>query len=192
MKTMNAFFLLLAAIGAAGCSKDPVVQPPASTSSIAVPNGDFENWNNQLPAGWQTNSCPPCVPAYETYIVQQDTGAYQGQFAAKFMYNNVYAAWAENGFAISAHPQQLEAHVKCHLAANDSVGIHVKLFHNNAQVDDGHWYGTASINGYTQVIVPVTQNSALADSAVITIEGGHVNAWPLPNTELWVDEVSLQ
>lgn len=191
MKTINALFLFTAAIGFVSCTSDINVQPQPSVASIPVPNGDFEMWSTQLPVAWETNSCPPCVPAYETYIVQQDTDAYQGQYAAKFIYNNVYPARAENHFSISRHPEELNAFVKCNLAANDSVHISVTLFHNNVAVDDGDWYGTTSITSYTQIQVPISQNAAQADSVSIVIEGGHINAYPFNNTELWIDAVSL-
>lgn len=191
MKTIKAFFILSVATALASCTQtDPLPSP--SAQSLQVPNGDFELWSNQLPLAWQTNSCPPCVPAYETYIVQQDTNAYQGQFAAKFIYNNVYPATAVNGFAITRHPDYVKAYVKSNLVANDSVSIHVAVFHNNVQVDNGQWYGTGSIATYTQVQIPISQASSQADSIAISIEGGHVNAYPLNNTELWVDDVTLE
>lgn len=191
MKTIKTFLLLCIAFGITSCSKDADVQVPVQPQQT-FPNHDFESWSGQLPSSWQTNSCPACVPAYETYIVQQDTMAYQGQFAAKFIYNNVYAAWAENTFSISSHPAHLAAYVKCNLAAGDSVLIRIRLFNNNVPVDSGEWYGTASIANYTQVVIPISQNSTQADMAKIYIEGGNVNASPGNNTELWVDELVVQ
>jgi len=191
MKTIHAFLLLAAAFGITSCTKDNNVQPGPLALTIAVPNGDFETWSNVLPADWETNSCPLCLPPYDMYLVRQDTSAYQGQFAAKFIYNNVFPSVAANGFAISSHPVDLKAYVKCNLATNDSVRITVTLFNNNVVVDNGEWYGTISYANYTQIQVPISQNATQADSVSIYIEGGHVNASPLPNTELWVDEVTL-
>jgi hypothetical protein len=192
MKTIKTFLILSFAIAFASCTQNDPLPSPSSVQSFPVPNGDFELWNNQLPLSWQTNSCPPCVPAYETYIVQQDTNAYQGQFAAKFIYNNVYAATAVNGFTLTRHPDYMKAYVRSNLAPNDSVSIYVELFHNNVLVDNGQWYGTSSIAAYTQIQIPISQTSAQADSVAISIEGGHVNAYPLNNTEFWVDEVTLE
>jgi hypothetical protein len=190
MKTFKTLLLFSIAFCAISCSKDaPVIVP--TPQQAAVPNGGFETWTNMLPVNWNTNSCPACVPPYETYIVQQDSSAYQGQFAAKFIYNNVYAAWAKNGFVISAHPTQLSAFVKCNLIPTDSVLMCVKLYHNNVEVDNGEWYGTSSIANYTQVIIPISQNAVQADSASIYIEGGH-RSGTSGNTEFWVDDVELQ
>lgn len=191
MKTITTFCMISAAIALASCTQnDPLPLP--SSATLQVPNGDFEFWNSQLPVAWQTNSCPPCAPAYETYIVQQDTDAYQGQYAAKFIYNNHYAATAVNGFGITRHPESLKAWVKGTFAANDTVSIHVQLFYNNTPVDNGQWYGTTTIATYTQVQVPLSQNSTQADSIAISIKGGSVNAYPSNNTEFWVDAVTLE
>jgi hypothetical protein len=191
MKTIKTLLILCIAFGVASCSKEKDVTVPALPQQI-IPNHDFESWTDQLPVSWQTNSCPACVPPFETYIVQQDTDAYQGQFAAKFIYNNVYAAWAENTFSVTGHPAHLTAYVKSNLAANDSVLIRIKLFNNNTEVDSGEWHGTASIANYTQIVIPISQNATQADMAKIYIEGGNVNAAPGNNTELWVDQLELE
>ena len=97
-----------------------------------------------------------------------------------------------NGFAITRHPAELKAYVKSNFAANDSVRIAVTLFNNNAIVDSGEWFGTASIPNYTQIQIPISQNTTQVDSIAISIEGGHVNAYPQNNTEFWVDAVTLE
>jgi hypothetical protein len=191
MKTIKTFLILGASLALASCTQT-VPLPSPSVQSTQVPNGDFELWTYQLPDLWQTNSCPACVPPYETYIVQQDTNAYQGQFAAKFIYNNVYRATAVNGFSVPDHPAMLNAYVKSNMAAGDTVSIDVQVFLNNVQVDNGQWLGTASIINYMQIQVPISQNSGQADSVAISITGGGVNAYPSGNTELWVDTITLQ
>jgi hypothetical protein len=193
MKTINAILLLCIATFAISCSKDEEIPNPSQPQqNIPVANGGFENWTNNLPDNWTTNSCPPCMAPYETYIVRQDTVAYQGQFAAKFIYNNTYAAWAQNGFAVTTHPQYLSAYVKCNLVTTDSVLIRVKVFNNNVEVDSGEWYGTTSISNYTQLNVPISQNATQADSVNIYIEGGHRGSLTWTNTEFWVDAVELR
>lgn len=192
MKTFKIILILCISFVAISCSKDEIPPGPFQPQqNIPVPNGDFENWTAQLPDNWTTNSCPACVPTYETYIVQQDSSAYQGQFAAKFLYNNMYTAWAHNGFSVTSHPQQLSAYVKCHLAPTDSVLIRVKVFNNNIEVDNGEWYGTSSINNYSQIVIPISQNTLHADSVSIYIEGGRRGSFTCNNTEFWVDEVEL-
>ncbi len=192
MKTINTIALLCISFAITSCSKDENIPVPYQPQQIiAVPNGDFENWTAQLPDNWTTNSCPPCAQPNETYIVQQDTSAHQGQFAAKFIFNNVYPAWAHNGIAVTSHPQQLSAYVLCHLCPTDSVLIRVKVFNNNVEVDNGVWHGTTSINNYSQIIIPISQHASQADSVSIFLEGGRRGSLTCNNTEFWVDDVEL-
>src|SRR5437868_6311850 len=120
---MKGIILVLLILTQIGCSKSHNTE-----NIIPIPNGDFENWDN-FPRllNWQTNSCPICTPAFETYIVLKDANAYRGQFAAKFIYNNVYSSWANNNFAVSEHPSTLTAYVKCYLASSDTVRVKINL-----------------------------------------------------------------
>ncbi len=188
MYTARALLFAIITIVVTGCSKDKIVKQTA-----IIPNGDFENWDNMpLLLNWKTNSCPACVPSYETYIVQRDPIAYNGKFAAKFVYNNVYAATAENRFKLQTHPLNLTAYAKCNLYGTDSVSIKIKLLKNSIVTDSGQWFGTSSIIKYTKIVIPVTQNSMQADSALISIKGGHKIGYPSKSTEFWVDNLTLQ
>jgi hypothetical protein len=170
------------------CSRDKAI-----VQTIPIPNGDFETWDNMsLLANWETNSCPVCVPPYETYIVTKDSSAYHGRFAAKFVYNNVYASWAENKFSIPRHPSNLTGYVKCNLFGTDTVTIKIKLYNNTAIVDSGKWLGTSSIVNYLKINIPITQSSSYVDSALIRIQGGRKIGYPNSNTEFWVDNLSLE
>ena len=157
-----------------------------------IPNGDFENWGATLRLlDWKTNSCPECVPPYETYIIQRESSyVYHGHYAALFIYNNVYPAWAENKFPISVDPLNLKGFVRCSTIGSDSVSIKIKLYRNLAVVDSGQWIGTASIPNYELVTIPITQNATSVDSVLIRIQGGHKNN--LGNTtSFWVDNLIL-
>ena len=124
----------------------------SNSQIIHIPNGDFENWDN-MPnlLFWQTNSCPACVPPYETYIIKKVTDAYSGQFAAKFIYNNVYQSWAINKFPISIHPNLLTGYVKANITTGDTAIIHIDLFSGANIVDIGNWYETSSIAKYKKL-----------------------------------------
>lgn len=153
--------------------------------ALSIPNGDFEDWDNtQNLLIWQTNSCPACVPPFQTYIVQKVTDAYSGKFAAKFIYNNVYQSWAINKFPIAVHPSLLTCYVKGTITNGDTAIIHIDLFSGNNIIDSGNWYGTSSIANYTKVEIPITQTSSTPDSALIKIVGGKKT-----NTELTVDDL---
>ncbi len=172
-----SFLLLIAFIG---CKKDSSTQ-----QNISIPNGDFELWDNSsLLNAWQTNSCPVCVPPYETYIVKKVTDAHSGRFAAEFIYNNVYASSAINKFAISLHPSLLTGYIKSKIASGDSATIHVDLLSRGNVIDSGNLSGTSSIANYKKIEIPISQNSSIADSAIIKIVGG-----TKAGTELYVDDL---
>src|ERR1019366_9226534 len=112
MKVLKLFLSFIFLLTFSSCKKDT-----ANSQIIPIPNGDFEDWNNLSNlAIWQTNSCPACVPPYETYIVKKVTEAANGQFAAKFVYNNVYSSYANNKFSISLHPTSLTGYIKSNIA----------------------------------------------------------------------------
>ena len=167
MKVLSIIFLFI--ISFLSCQKAAVNQ-----QVIHVPNGDFESWDNlPLPDDWHTNSCPPCVPPYETYIVKKVTDAAHGQFAAEFIYNSVYSSYADNKFAVSSHPSFLQAYIKSGIANGDTATIHIDLFSGKNIVDSGNFYETSSHAIYRKIEIPVSQNSTHADSASIFIKGGN-------------------
>jgi hypothetical protein len=182
MKAVNLFLALLTTLVLLSCKKET-----ASQQIIPIPNGDLELWDN-LPSllYWQTNSCPVCDPPFETYIVQKVTDAYSGQFAAKFIYNNVYSSSANNKFSISSHPTMLSVYIKSKITSGDTVIISIDLLSGNIVVDFGYWHGTASTMNYEKIEIPISQNSTYADSAIIRITGGKKQ-----NTELYTDNFIL-
>lgn len=113
--------------------------------TIPIPNGNFENWDNESLMDWQTNNCAACVPPFETNVVQKTTDAYSGRYAAKFIYNNVYKSWAYNKFPINSEPSMLTGYVKDNIASGDSVMIQVELFSGINKIDSANWYGTSTI-----------------------------------------------
>jgi hypothetical protein len=173
---MSIFFMLTFS----GCRKNT-----ANQQIIPIPNGDFELWDTMPNLyDWQTNSCPACLPPYETYIVQKVTDASHGQYAAKFIYNNVYSSLANNKFPISLHPSLLTGYIKSGIANGDTAIIHVDLFSGNNIVDGGNFYETSSNPNYKKIEISISQTSPTVDSALIKIVGGKKQ-----NTELYVDNL---
>lgn len=164
-----------------------------------IPNADFEYWSGGYPENWETNSCPPCVPPYETYIAQKDSiNVYHGNFSIKLLYNNTHGfgydpPWIKTKFPVLNHPASLEVAVKCELFGNDTVSIGVKVFVNNNVVDSGYWQSTTSINQFQQISIPITTSSTIADSILIHIIGGKaIRDSTLSNdTKFWVDNLSF-
>jgi hypothetical protein len=107
-------------------------------------------------------------------------------------YFKAYAS-AETKFSITVHPLSLRAYVKCNLAPSDTVSIQIKLFFQGKETDSGAWFGTKSIDNYKQINIPISQHSALADTALIEIRGGdHVmNNQRGKGSEFWVDYLSF-
>ncbi|HEX3385832.1 MAG TPA: hypothetical protein VHS53_11615 [Mucilaginibacter sp.] len=182
MKTTPFFIVCVLLFVLQACTKETSV--PQSN----LPNGDFEGWsaNDEL-QGWTTNSCPECVPAYNSYVVQKTTEAYHGQYAAKILYNGVYTTVASNGFAVTSHPKELTGYVKSTLNENDTVSVAVQVFKNHSLVDSGKWVNSASIQQYQKFTVPISQNSADADSITITVTGGNKLDVNKNGSVLWID-----
>jgi len=180
MKVSALTIIMLYVLTFLSCKKEA-----ANNQMIPIPNGDFEQWDDMpILANWQTNSCPACVPPYDTYIIKKVTDAANGQFAAKFVYNNVYSSYANNKFAISLHPTSLTGYIKSNIASGDTAIIHLDLFSGNNIVDNGNFYETSSNASYRKINIPVSQTATNVDSALIKIIGGKKQ-----NTELSVDNL---
>jgi hypothetical protein len=149
-------------------------------------NAGFEDWTNLIPNNWETNSCPFCDPPYETYIVQKDSDACQGKYAAKLIYNNAYSAWLKTKVASSIHPLNLFACIKSTIQSGDSVKIDIILYYNGYAVDSGHWLSKSTISAYSNITIPISQFSTSTDSIDIKITGG-----TKVNTTLVVDNLSF-
>lgn len=157
----------------------------SNQQEIAVPNGDFELWDSMPNLySWKTNSCPACVPPYETYIVKKVTDVSNGQFAAKFIFNNFYSSFANNKFSVSQHPTSLRGYIKSNIANGDTAVIHIDLFSGGNIIDNGNFYEISSNATYRKIEIPISQNSMTADSALIKIIGGKKQT-----SELYVDNL---
>jgi hypothetical protein len=152
---------------------------------ITIPNGNFELWNSQpILSIWKTNSCPLCLPPFNTYVIEKDNEFQNGQFAAKFISNNVYKSSAENKFQISEHPSFLRGFIKSNITNGDTAQIHIDLFSGNTIVDSGNLFETTTNNVYRQIEIPISQNVTNIDSASIKISGGKMQ-----NTTLLIDNI---
>jgi len=182
MKPLNFFVAVSITLTLLSCKKNEATQ-----LVIPIPNGDFEFWDGQPTLlTWLTNSCPLCVPPYETYIVKKVTEVANGQFAAKFTYNGVYSSSANNKFSISLHPTVLIGYIKSSISNDDTATIHVDIFSGNNIVDNGNYIETSSTLTYKKIAIPISQTSSAADSALIKIVGGKKGT-----TTLYVDNLVL-
>jgi hypothetical protein len=182
MKTIPFTITILFILTFLSCKKETVNQ-----TIIPIPNGDFELWDN-MPYlyDWKTNSCPLCMPAYEPYIVRKVTDIANGQFAAKFIYNNFFSSYAVNKFSIALHPSLLTGYIKSTIANGDTAFIHIELFSGGNIVDNGNFYETMSHPNYRKIEIAISQDARNVDSALIKIIGGKKQG-----TELFVDNLLL-
>jgi hypothetical protein len=162
--------------------------------STPFPNSDFESWTNNTLQNWTTNSCAGCYTAFNTYAVERDSSmAYHGKYAAKFVYNNIYAAKAENKFPLTVHPSNLVGYIKTSMYGADAVSIKIRLYKNMLVVDSGQWQAVSSTSRYIRISLPITGSTMQIDSAKVTIIGGHYQTNDFArSTILWVDNLSLQ
>ena len=182
MKTQTWIAMIFLVSAFCGCKK---ATPDQQT--VQIPNGDFELWDNRPDLyDWQTNSCPACDPPFLTYIVQKVTDAHHGQYAAEFLYNNVYSSMANNKFAVPLHPSSLTGYIKSVIASGDTATIHIDLFSGSNIVDSGNFNETSSTPVYKKIEIPISQTSGMADSASIKITGGKKQG-----SQLYVDDFLL-
>ncbi len=189
MKKVLLFFLALFILG---------------YSFAQIPNAGFELWDNQpVPLLWETNSRPLTLPAYDPYIIKQDTERYSGNHAANFYANGFFKAYATTTFAVSAHPLNLSLYYKLSFAPcvndighpeKDTVSVLVEILNGNTVVDQGYWERTSTSFNYSQLVIPISQNATVFASCRITIWGGKIfgGCGIIPAaTEFKVDELKL-
>ena len=187
MKTLKFIILCLLVATVGSCKKNQNNPNKQKGQIIAIPNGDFEQWNSwPVLIDWQTNSCPLCMNPYNEYVVVKDSLSYHGKYAAKFIYNGLYKSRGQNKFAISTHPTLLTGYINSTITPGDTAMISIDIFYNRQVVDSGKLYETSSTSNYKKFEIPITNNSLKADSAEINIIGGGKQ-----NTELTVDYLTL-
>jgi hypothetical protein len=72
------------------------------------------------------------------------------------------------------------------ISIGDSATIRVDLYSGNNLVDTGNYFETSSTSNYKKIVIPISQLSNVADSALIRIVGGKKQ-----NTDLYVDNFTL-
>jgi len=194
----RTFLLLLIVLSFSYGCKTNTVQPQDTVDNFKlIPNYDFENWEPSagqiwfLPS-WTTNNT---IAISATEVDPDSLNVYHGHYAMKLL--NAYVigyAHAETKFPITEHPLSLRAYVKCKLVPSDTVSIRIKLFYKGKETDGGAWFGTKSIENYKQINIPISQHSALADTALIEIRGGDhlLDNKPGKGSKFWVDYLSFQ
>ncbi len=170
-----------------------------------IPNADMELWDNQpVLLQWETNSRPLTLPPWNPYIVVKDTDRYSGNFSANLIGNGMFHSLATTTFAIAQHPSSLSLFYKLSFAPcvndsgyieQDTVSVRVEILDNGNVVDAGYWEFSGGSNWlWSQLTIPVSNNSSQFDSCRITITGGRVFGgcgFVAAATEFKVDHLSL-
>jgi hypothetical protein len=171
-----------------------------------IPNSGMEFWDNQpVLLQWQTNSRPLTAPAWNPYVIVKDTDKYSGSFAADFIGNGVFHAWAKTTFAIAQRPASLGFYYKylfapCvndnGFAQQDTISVRVEILKDTTVVDSGYWdlHVSGFTPNYLHAVVPITQTGGTFDSCRITITGGIILGGcgiVAASTEFKVDQLEL-
>jgi hypothetical protein len=170
-----------------------------------TPNAGMENWSSEpLLLNWKTNSYPLTLPPYDPYIVKKDSDSYSGKWAANLYANGVFKPFAKTTFQANGHPVNLLLYYKLTFAPcvndpgfpeKDTASVLVELFSQGIVVDQGSWFGVASVADYTLLQIPITQNATNVDSCRITLWGGKVLGGcgiVVQSTEFKVDQLELR
>lgn len=150
-------------------------------NSQNIPNAGFENWYwlggwVPVPNDWHCNNSQLAYP------VQQDSSAYQGNFAARI----IIGGNLNTGFMVTMHPVSLKFEAHSFINTNDFTIITVLLFSGGSPVDLGALTISSTIPSWTNFSIPITQNSLMADSVFISVTGGSQSG-----TYLVIDDMSL-
>lgn len=147
-----------------------------------IPNSGFEQWTNLQPDSWVTNSCPFCDPPWESYIVRQDSDAFDGMYNADFYSNGVLKPYAYSQFPVVYRPVKLKFYFKTLFPPcinspgfpGDTVSARVELLYNGMIVDSGYWNTHTGNSNYVMAEIPLSGNATMFDSCRIYFEGGSV------------------
>lgn len=143
-------------------------------SADSIPNAGFESWLFSqwfpVPSGWQTNNSHIMAAT-----VVPDSNPKSGLLGMRLTNQGALRPHASAEFAVTQTHSDVGVYVHPFLMNNDSALIEVRFYYNSQLVDSG--FATiynGILPGYFVVIVPITQNSSLADTCRISIYGGSV------------------
>ncbi|MCY7409176.1 MAG: T9SS type A sorting domain-containing protein [Chitinophagales bacterium] len=140
-------------------------------NSAQIPNADFELWDPtdsfDVPSSWTVNNFG--VANSKTYK-QED--AYSGSYSVSLYMPTKNRIYLSTGFNIDYHPHVLNGWYHGFvLSIWDSLLVKVILYNNKISVDSGLWlFDQSSVSDWSPFVVDISQNSAVADSASISVQ----------------------
>lgn len=175
----------------------------STTPEQNIPNGNFEVWDNGLPAGWGGIN----IPGYETVMQSENSrtgeSALHGVtlpalFGEGAMPCILVTAQADPedptnytpGFAYSSRPASLTGYVKTNLKPNDTLTIIAAFMRGEDSVGGGLIQITTNHLGYTKFMVPLQySNNIWPDTAMVAIMMGSEAAEA--GSEYWIDDLTF-
>lgn len=150
-----------------------LISIPSKAQLDTIPNAGFENWYFSVigtieATGWQTNNS-----SIAGWNVFPDSMSYSGLLGLRIQ-NLSYRGATWSSFPLSQHPLTFDCFMKNGLNLGDTAFIRVHIYSSNVIVDSGYAeiYGGIGTN-YLPYSVNISQNVSVADSCVITLEGGN-------------------
>ena len=195
------YFLPMALLASTIISTSPAHSQDVPDDNI--PNGNFEIWENGLPAGWGGL----VIPGYEsvTRSDQAKTGesalhgvtlpAIMGEGALPCILITAKADPQDPmnftpGFPYTQRPSSLTGYIKTSLKPNDSLMIVAAFMRGEDSVGGGMKIFTTNIGGYTKFTIPLQySNEMMPDTAVVAIMMGSEVAEA--GSEFWIDALSF-
>jgi hypothetical protein len=174
-----------------------------TTPELNIPNGNFEVWDNGLPAGWGGLN----IPGYETITQSEDAKSGEsslhgvtlpaiigeGSLPCIVMTAKGDVEDPMNftpGFPYTSRPSSLVGYLKTSLKPNDTLTIVAAFMHGEDSVGGGLIQITSNSNGYTKFTVPLQYSSDyMPDTAMVAIFMGSEAA--APGSEFWLDDISF-
>jgi hypothetical protein len=157
-----------------------------AASADSIPNSGFEVWFTstwfEFPGQWVTNNSQIMPPT-----VVRDSLPHSGLFAMKLTNQGALQPHASTEFAITTTHSDVGCYVRPALANNDSARIEVRFYYQSQLVDSGFAViYNGIVAGYSAIIIPITQSSALVDTCRISIYGGTV-----PQSDIVFDDIQF-
>ncbi len=164
------------------------IMPSILKASVtdSIPNSSFEVWYltqwYEFPGSWSTNNTQILAAT-----VVRDTDVVSGQLAMRLTNTGGLQPYASVGFPVTMHHSNVTFFANPLLIPGDSAFVRVYMFDQNQLVDSGSQaIYTGIIQGYTQIVIPISQTNPDADSCLIEFFGGNVY-----NSDIIIDDISF-
>jgi len=165
--------LLLLALGLFGMI---LSMPISSRAQASIPNGGFEDWSGNYPAGWFVDNLGPDTPIMSTTdahsgfaalygsVIQLTTGGTAAPIAVS---GSSFTIW---GFPYTDRPKFFTGYFKYNGNPGDYMSISAGFMKKGMGIATAEFVNSIATNTYTQFRIPITfKASDTPDSAYVNI-----------------------